>query len=567
MPMHFPTRFYFLTGMVALSLVLGGCSRPTTQPASAPGGRPLVTDLKPVQGDWVIQRIDSDVDTLNPLTCQTTNGQWFSEEVINEGLLFLDNYTLKLEPCLAESWEISPDQLTYTFHLRHGVKWHDGAPFTADDVKYTYDKLMDPKVDAAPIRSYFTNIKSCEILDPFTVRFTATERYFKTLEVIGTFMPIVPKHVLEVGEPDFNKHPFGRHPIGTGPYKFVRWDTGSQIVLERNDNYWGPIHYPKRIVYEIIEEPYVAAQLLKKSEIDVFDGVNPIQWMHELKDSRSMKHLREILYPFPAYTYIGFNLRLPMFSDIRVRHAIDLLMPRDEILDQVYLHDFATKTSGYDPPSDPNYNHDVPPTPYDPALALQLLNQAGWKNDHGDGILYKDGKPLSFTLLYPSGNPNGEKVAELVQETLRGVGIDMKLSRMEFAQLIDRVDDWKFEVTLQGWSQDINGDPTQIWAGSYADEKKSSNFIGYKSAVADQLMAAGKLEYDRDKRAAIYRHLQQVIHDDYPVCFLFNPEYVLLVSDRFQNVNVFAPRPCFDLMSWWVPGALQKYGEPTPIEP
>jgi peptide/nickel transport system substrate-binding protein len=555
------TRISFWTGALLLAVAATGCSRQDAGNAAASIDRPLVTDLKPVQGDWVIQRIDSDVDTLNPLTCQTTNGQWFSEEVINEGLLQLDNYTLKLEPCLAQSWEISPDQLTYTFHLRHGVKWHDGAPFTADDVKYTYDKLMDPKVDAAPIRSYFTTIKSCEILDPFTVRFTATERYFKTLEVIGTFMPIVPKHILEVGEPDFNKHPFGRHPIGTGPYKFVKWDTGSQIVVERNDAYWaGPIHYPKRIVYEIIEEPYVAAQLLKKGEIDVFDGVDPIQWEHELKDSRSMGHLREILYPFPAYTYIGFNLRLPMFSDIRVRHAIDLLMPREEILHQVYLDKYASLTSGYDPPSEPSYNHDVPPTPYDPALALQLLNQAGWKNDHGDGILYRNGQPFSFTLLYPSGNPKAEKTAELTQESLRRSGIDMKLSRLEFAQLIDRANDWKFDASLQGWSLDINGDPSQIWASADADVKKSSNFIGYKSAVADQLMAAGKLEYDPDKRAAIYRQLQKVIHDDYPVCFLVNPKYILLVSDRFQNVNVFLPRPCFDLMSWWVPLSRQKYG-------
>ena len=151
----------------------------------------------------------------------------------------MNNETLKLEPCLAESWEISPDQLTYTFHLRHGVKWHDGQPFTADDVKFTFDKLMDPKVDAAPIRSYFTTVKSCDVIDPYTVRFTASEPYFKTLESIGTNMPICPRHAFDHGDPDFNKNEFGRHPIGTGPYKFVQWDTGAQLVVERNDDYWG----------------------------------------------------------------------------------------------------------------------------------------------------------------------------------------------------------------------------------------------------------------------------------------------------------------------------------------
>jgi peptide/nickel transport system substrate-binding protein len=561
--MSFPARFHPLAGVVLMALVLGGCSRQTEAPASPPvQGRPLLSDLHPVQGDWVVQRIDSDIDTLNPLTTEAANGQWLSWNVINEGMLQMNNDTLKLEPCLAESWEISPDQLTYTFHLRHGVKWHDGAPFTADDVKFTYDKIMDPKVDAAPIRVYFTNIKSCEVLDPYTIRFVATERYFKTLEVLGTYIVVVPKHVFEKGDPDFNKNEFGRHPIGTGPYKFVRWDTGSQIVVQRNDDYWDKAHprYPKRIVYEIIEEPYVAAQLLKKGEIDVFDRVDPIQWEHELKPSRSMQHLKEIIYPFPSYSYMGFNLRLPMFSDIRVRHAIDLLVPRDEILAQVYLNQYANKTSGYDPPSLPSYNHDVPPTPYDPTLALQLLNEVGWKNDHGDGILYKDGKPFSFTLVYGAGNPIVQKTAELIQESLKQAGIDLKLERLTFAQLIEQLDDWKFEACMLAWALDINEDPSQIWASSEADIKKSSNAIGYKNPEADKLMEAAKLEYDDDKRAAIYRQLHKIIHDDYPVCFLFNPHIILIVSDRFQNVNIFAPRPCFDLTTWWVPRYMQKYG-------
>jgi peptide/nickel transport system substrate-binding protein len=552
-----------MAGALGWITVLAGCSKPAEDvKQETPPSQPVVEAGPPVQGDWVIKRIDSDIDTLNPITTQIDNAQWLTWNMINEGLLQLNNYTLKLEPCLAESWEISPDKLTYTFHLRHGVRWHDGVPFTADDVKYTFNKLTDPKVDDAPVRSYFTTVKSCEIVDPFTVRFVTTEPYFKMQEVIGTYLVIVPKHILEKGEPDFNKHPFGRHPIGTGPYKFVRWDTGSQIVIERNDDYWaGPIHYPKRIIYQIIQEPYVAAQLLKKGEIDAFDRVSPVQWVRELKDSRSMGHLRQQVYDYPQYSYVGFNLRLPIFSDIRVRHAIDLLMPREEILRQVYLGAYARNCSGYDPPSEASYNHDVPPTPTDPALASQLLDQAGWKNDHGDGILYKDGKPLSFSLLYPSGNSTTEKIAELMQEALAHGGIDLKLSRLEFPQLIEHVEDWKFETMLGSWGTDINGDPSQLWSSSEADVKKSSNFIGYKNAEADKLIAAGRLEYDDDKRAALYRQLHKIIHDDYPVCFMFNPRVILITSDRFQNIRFFAPRPCFDLSTWWVPHGKQVYGQ------
>ncbi len=325
---------------------------------------------------------------------------------------------------------------------------------------------------------YLSTIKSCEVLDPYTVRFTATERYFKTLESLGTnTLPIVPKHLLEkVG--DFNSAPFNRAPVGSGPYKFVRWDTGSVIILERDDTYWDRAahpHYPKRLVYQVIQESYVAAQLLKKGEIDLVDGMAPIQWERELAHSRSISRVRKIVYPYPAYNYLGFNLRKPLFSDIRVRHAIDLLIPRDEILSQLYLNQYAAKTAGYDPPSSPNYNHEVQPTPYDPAQALQLLNAAGWKNDHGDGLLYKDGQPFSFTLNFAAGG-SGQKIPELIQESLRKAGIDVKLSAITFAQLYQNLDDWNFDANMGGWALDINGDPSQLWSSSQADIKKSSNF-------------------------------------------------------------------------------------------
>ena len=132
-------------------------------------------------GDWVVQRIDSDLSTLNPLTGDDTNGAPIRGSWVNEGLVQMDNYTLQFKPCLATSWEISPDKLTYTFHLRHGVKWHDGQPFTADDVKYTYDKVQDPKTDCPFLRLYFNTIKSCEVLDPYTVRFVADKQLFQNV--------------------------------------------------------------------------------------------------------------------------------------------------------------------------------------------------------------------------------------------------------------------------------------------------------------------------------------------------------------------------------------------------
>ena len=548
--------FRLFVSVVSITWTLAACNR-APQSASSPDGKTTAVDPGlPMPGDWMVQEESADPDVLNPIISTDTTAQMINGEIF-EGLIQLNNYTLKFEPCLALSWDISPDQLTYTFHLRHGVTWQDGAPFTAADVKYTYDRIQDPKVDDAPTRSYFTTIKSCEMLDSYTVRFTASERYFKTLEEIGG-TSILPKHLLEHAA-DFNNTPFNRSPIGTGPYKFGRWDTGAQIVLERNDHYWGPQkHYLQRIIYRIIQEPYVAAQLLKKGEIDVMDPVAPLQWERELEHSNSVKRLVKTAYNYPAYSFIGFNLRRPIFHDVRVRHALDLLIPRDQILTQVY-RGYASKTEGYDLPASASYNHDIPPTPYDPAQAKALLQEAGWLNNAGDGILHKDGRPLSITLVYPAESPYDAQILEIVQESMRHAGVDLKLERMEWIQMLAKLNDWNFEMTIMGWSLDINSDPSQLWSSAQAKLKKSSNFIGYANPAVDQLIAAGRLEYDDAKRAAIYRQLHQIIHDDYPVCFLFNPRQIMLRSNRFQNVNIFAPLPCYDVTTWWVPKALQKY--------
>ena len=509
-----------------------------------------------------MQQESADPDILNPLISQDTTGMMIIGQIF-EGLLQMDNYTLQLEPMLATSWEISPDELTYTFHLRHDVTWQDGVPFTAADVKYTFDRVLDPKVDDAPVRSFFTSLKSCEVIDPFTVRFVTTQRYFKMLEELG-MQPLIPKHLLEHAA-DFNNAPFNRAPIGTGPYKFVRWDTGSQLVLARNDHYWGEQnHYLDRIVYRIVEEPYVAVQLLKKGEIDVLDPVQPSQYERELEGTRSMQRLTKTVYDFPAYGIIGFNLRRPIFQDVRVRHALDLLIPRDEIIQRVY-RGYATKTSGFEMPSSPTYDRNIPPTPFDPAQAAALLDQAGWRIDPRDGLRHKDGKPFSVTVVYPGASPYAEKTLVLVQEVMRRVGVDLKLERMEWVQMLAKLNDWDFEMTVMGWSLDVNDDPSQIWSTEQAKLKNSSNFVGYASPVADKLMADARLEYDPAKRAAIYRQLQRVIHDDYPVCFLFNSKEIMVRSNRFQGVSLFAPRPCYDITTWWVPKAMQVYGRATAL--
>jgi peptide/nickel transport system substrate-binding protein len=241
-----------------------------------------------------------------------------------------------------------------------------------------------------------------------------------------------------------------------------------------------------------------------------------------------------------------------------VRHALDLLIPRDDIIQKIYRN-YARKTAGFELPASPATDPAILPTPYDAAQAMSLLQQVGWELDPRDGLMHKDGKPFSVTIVYPSASPYDDKLLVLVQESMRRAGVDLKLDRMEWVQMLSKLNEWNFEMTIMGWSLDVNDDPSQIWSSEQAKLKKSSNFIGYANPQADALLAAGRLEYDDAKRAAIYRQLQKVIHDDYPVCFLFNPREIMLRSSRFQGVKIFAPLPCYDISTWWVPTALQKY--------
>jgi peptide/nickel transport system substrate-binding protein len=510
-------------------------------------------NVQPVDGDWLIIQLSAEPPTLNLITSTDASASNINE-YLYESLLKRDEKSLEMAPVLAESWEISDDHLTYTFHLKKNVRWHDGEPFTAKDVLFSFDRIRDPKVDAAHLRNYYQDIESIEARDPYTVIYRYRIPYFRALEFCGG-IPIVPAHVFKEAD-NFNQHPIGRHPVGNGPYRFLRWDTGKEIVLVRNEEYWGEKPHLNKMVFKIITDSTAALQVLKQGGLDSM-GLSPIQWVRQTQSRRFEENFQKLKYYLPSYSYIGWNMRKPVFSDRRVRQAMTMLVDREMLLKKV-LFGLGTVISGPFYVKSPDYNADIKPLPYDPAKAVALLKSAGWEDHNGDGILDKDGIPFTFEFLISAGSKFAEQLATILQENLKQVGITMSIRKLEWAVFIQKIDDRSFDAATLAWSLSWESDPFQLWHSTMAD--KGSNFVGFKNAEADKIMEESRKEFDAVRRRAMYHRFHEILHEEQPYTFLFTTEALVAVAKRFQNVNVYpmgmAPR------EWWVPANLQKYREP-----
>ncbi|MEQ9618727.1 MAG: peptide-binding protein [Deltaproteobacteria bacterium] len=506
----------------------------------------------PVEGDWLIYHLSAEPGTLNPVTATDAYESIINNGNVYETLIERDTETLELKPLLAESWEISDDKLTFTFKIREGIKWQDGVPFTSEDVVFSYETIMNPKVDAPQLRSYYQEIRDVRAIDEHTVKFTYARPYFLALEFCGG-MPIVPRHIF--GEGDFNTNPAGRKPVGTGPYKFEKWTTGREIVLEKNPDYWGEKPHLNRIVFRIITDTSVTLQVLKREELDV-SSLTPIQWSRQTNSKDFESNFDKFSYFTPNYSYIGWNSRRPFFSDKRVRTAMTHLVNRELILDKIMFDLGAVVTNPFYINS-PEYDKSIEPYPYDPKKAVELLEEADWIDHDGDGIRDKNGVKFAFEFLIPGGSETGEKIATILKEELDNMGIAMDIRKTEWAVFTTRLNERNFDAVTLAWSMGVESDPYQIWSSTQAES--GSNFIGFKNAEADRLIEAARKEFDREKRIEMYRKFSEIVHEEQPYTFLFCRKATVAVNKRFENVVV---HPLgLEPTEWYVPLPLQKYSE------
>ncbi len=504
-------------------------------------------------GDWLVQNLGEEPHSLIPYVPRSAAANNVQGLVL-ESLLARNPVNLHWDPWLARSYQVSKNGLKITFELRHRARFSDGTPVLASDVVFSFNTMMNPQVNDPQNWPYYSDVKSCRAVGKFTVIFTFKHPYFKTLENVGSFS-IIPEHIYKFTSAKvYNSR--SRLLVGSGPYMLKSWTPGQRMVLVKNLRYWGPPITFQRIVYRFIQNPQAALATYLKGGIDS-DGVEPSQWLkYTARPGFTKKnHCYKYLTSSSGFIYLGWNLNNPLFKDRRTRTALAMLIDRNAII-KTFMHGMALPVNGPFNPLSPQNDPNIKAIPYNPAKAKAMLRQAGWQTG-ADGILERNGQAFKFSLLIPSQWPLGQKICVYMQHQFATAGINCQISPVQDTILLQRINKRQFAAVIAGWTGGIEMDPYQIFdSKSYAHE--GSNAGDFDNAEADQLISEGRREMNTAKRMIIWHKLQAIIYRQQPYLFLFTPDSLVFIHERFQNTK---PVGKFGLNSgdWYVPSALQKY--------
>ncbi|HPD57745.1 MAG TPA: peptide-binding protein [Smithellaceae bacterium] len=531
--------------LILVALLLSACGREAADvEISARADKP------PAYGDIIVRGDIGDASNLIPLLASDSPSHTIAGLIYN-GLVKYDK-NMNIIGDLAESWNISPNGLVITFHLRQGVKWHDGKPFTARDVLYTYKVTVDPKTPTA-YAGDFLKVKKAEVLDDYTFRVIYDKPFAPAL--ISWSMSVLPRHLLE-GK-DITKSELSRRPVGTGPYIFKEWVAGQKIVLVANPDYFEGRPYIDGRVTRIIPDTATMFLELRARNIDMM-GLTPLQYTRQTENNLFRQNFDKYRYLAFAYTYLGYNLKHPFFADKRVRQAISYAINKEEIISGVLLGLGKPATGPYKPGTWA-YNENVKKYDYNPQKARELLRAAGWTKTNKDGILEKDGRPFTFELITNQGNETRQKCAEIIQRQLKEVGIDVKIRILEWAAFInDFINKRRFEAIILGWTIPLDPDAFDVWHSSKTAPQEL-NFISYKNPEVDTLLEKARSTFDQKQRKKYYNRFQEILAEDQPYTFLYVPDELIIISKRIRNIE---PAPIglgHNFIRWYVPKDEQKY--------
>jgi peptide/nickel transport system substrate-binding protein len=488
-------------------------------------------------------------------------------------------------------------EVAFEFHLRPGVKWHDGQPVDAGDITFSYDTIMNPTVDCAPTRQDYTDLEVWERTGPLSVHFRWKKQFFRSLGALAECY-VYPRHRFQPerfkGDPEgfakyFNAHPDHRGPIGNGPYRFVKWDQGRVLEVTRNDAWWasgepGPDGVRKPVVpwidplqpyldkirWVFINDEQARLKALDDGEIDADFDIEPQTFTSpQTNETTFTRRFVRARFLQPLYTYIGWNQdrkgvgpERQFFRDRRVRMAMSLLIPQDQILNEI--HDGqGERVSGPFFKYGPFCDRSIPPVPYDVRRAEMLLDEAGWIDHDGDGVRDKDGVPFEFEYMIHNMRDYHQKVADITKEVIERAGVRMIVKRLDWSVFQEHVNDRDFDAVRSAWGEPscIDADPYQIWHSSQAKDR-GSNSVSFCNPEADRIMVQARRELDVRVRQRLLRSLHRLLDREQPVTFLFNMYSHYFYARRFRNVRftVIGEDP-FIWSQWYIPQDLQGPGE------
>jgi peptide/nickel transport system substrate-binding protein len=445
-----------------------------------------------------------------------------------------DPKTLEPRPGLAMEWSARPDGLVWTFKLVRNAKWHDAKPFTADDVKFTYDVILDPKQNS-PRRSAIATIREVKVVDPYTVSFTLAQPMASFPTIASYNTGIAPRHLLESKElakaTEFNT----RHPVSTGPYRLVEAIPGDHYTFEATPDYFGGRAKIDRVVYKVMPEVNTQVAQLLSGELD-FAVIQPTN----LPAVRGARHLKVQTVPFLGFEHVSFNYRHPLFVDARVRQAMIYALDRESIVKSI-LSGHGTLATGPIPPLFKwAYNDALKPYPFDPARAQQLLKEVGWTKG-ADGALVRDGKPFEFELLVDKGNPTRERIALASQQAYRALGMKVNLRVEEWAVYAKEILSKTLDAYVGFWVLPPDPELTNYYAPD-----QNYNTMNYNNPQVTSLIQRGRQVVDLAERGRIYREMLKIMYDDPPGAIVYHP-----VDIRAMRSNLMVPELAFrEALQW-----------------
>ena len=515
--------------------------------AACTSGTPKAGNGTPARGGSLTQAIvGTDAKSFHPYLTTDTASSSYQGYVFGVSLSQLDPKTLEHIP-FGASWTVSDDKKTYTFALKD-IQWSDGQPLTTDDFVWTYQQAIKPE-NQYPYAENLALIDSYVAKDPKTLVVTLKDALTVGLETADMIVPL-PRHVWEKYPwDDPSKNPEILNPsVAGGMWKLKEWKQEDHATFEANDTYFDGRPNIDTMTVRVFGTPEVAFQALKSGQIDYNPSIQPADY----KSAKSLS--KDTVYEwYPAaglWTYIGFNLRQAPLQDPNLRHAIAYATDRKGIIDAAAFGLGKPIYAGFVQES-PVFTGDVEHYDFDVSKAGDLLKQAGYTLDSSKKLIGKDGRQLSFKLLYPTSSKPREAMATILKQQLSDLGINVDVQGLEFQAYVSAIQSPPFDWDLQlgGWSTSI--DPywdSNIWSPKFPD-LDSGNYI---NPQVDSLFEQGSTEFDEAKRKQIYAQIQQILASDEPNVFVYEPLTFVGMSKRVGGISVSPLGIEYNLNKWFI---------------